>query len=364
MAKDVKSDLRYVLAEKLKKKWHTKIWSISKSLNLDSVYFFWGNRTFGKSLTDGGCPTNPVENWDIAFRDGTELNELQHQAVKLLRNANINKYKNLKLKMGYDEVLGDIELELVNGAGKRLSAYTKKAVIVMFRKGDVGDSLFSDFDYEIKTINKVDADLTKIESYHNLCDLGVAITGIETKEECGILTNRSISYYRLLTDTPSNMNKFVKTALEKQPSSILGDLSIGEINDVLDKRDKKVLPKYINGLRFIDTGEPYLKLGDLTNAFSVSATNEARLAKVIFGRRRDLSKIIRYEEIYDSIRETDGLYGTLASKQKNEVDRKIRDDAIRLNHRIGAMLGLGEEKALVTVEDGIAINHHLLKPKN
>ena len=124
------------------------------------------------------------------------------------------------------------------------------------------------------------------------------------------------------------------------------------------------MPKYINGLRFIDTGEPYLKLGDLTNALSVSATNEAKLAKVIFGRRRDLSKIIRYEEIYDSIRETDGLYGTLASKQKNEVDKKIRDDAIRLNHRIGAMLGLGEEKALVTVEDGSAINHHLLKPKN
>ncbi|MBQ7802507.1 hypothetical protein IJ380_01400 [Candidatus Saccharibacteria bacterium] len=364
MTEEVKYELRYVIAEKIKRKWHTKVWTISKDLNLDSVYFFWGNRTFGKSLSDGGNPTNPVEDWDVTFRDGTELNDLQHRAIKILRSVNFKKYKNLKLRMRYDEVLGDIELELVNGAGGRLALYSRKAVTIMFRKGDVHDSLFSDADFEVKYKDKVDADFLEVSSYHNLSDLGIVVSGIETEESNGATIDCPVSFYRLLTDTPENMRKFVKTALAKQPSSVVEDLSVDEINDILEARGQKALPIYIDGLRFIGTGEPHLKLGDLTIAFSEEATNEAQLADAIFGKRRDLSKAISYHELYDYIQHQEGAYDSLSKSEKAKVIKSYKQQMRQLNYRIGSMLGLGKEKALTPVLDGIAINHLLLKPKN
>lgn len=364
MAEEVKCELRYVLAEKIKRKRRTKVWAIPRDLNLDSVYFFWGNRTFVKSLRDGGNPTNPVEDWNVAFRDGTELNDLQHRAVKMLRSVNLKKYKNLKLKMLYDETLGDIELELVNGAGGRLALYSRKAVTIMFRKGDVHDSLFSDADFEVRYKDKVHADFIKVSSYHNLSDLGIVVSGIETEENNGTTIDRPVSFYRLLTDTPENMRKFVKTALAKQPSSVVEDLSVDEINDILETRGQKVLPTYIDGLRFIGTGEPHLKLGDITIAFGEEATNEAQLADAIFGKRRDLSKKILYHELYDYIQQEEGAYDSLPKDEKSKVIKDYKQRMRQLNYRIGSMLGLGKEKALTPVLDGIAINHLLLKPKN
>ncbi|MBR2543598.1 hypothetical protein IKF03_03350 [Candidatus Saccharibacteria bacterium] len=366
MVKDVNSKLRHVDANYFgKRKPLTAVWPIPAKCNLDDVHFNfmeYRNHWDEKGKRE---PIYPLEDWSekITIQDGFELAELDKQARKVFADVNPCKYKNLKLKISYDEVLGDIELELVNGAGQRMAYYSKKATLVTFRKSDVHDSVFSAGDTVIEVIDG-DPVETDFISYHNLDDLRVAITGIETVEKNGVVSDETILYYRLLTDTPRNIKKLVRSALNKLPSNAISDLSDSEVNEVLDNRGKKVLPKYINGLRFIGGGEPYLKLGELTNAFSVDAKNEARLAKVIFGERRDLSKTIFYEEIYDSVNESYGLYGSLSDSQKKAENKRLRDDMGRLNHRIGSMLGLGEKKALVSVEDGIAVNHHLLKPKN
>ena len=365
MAEDVTSKLRSVSVEQIKnRKYFTKVWSVPARCDLKYVCFNWNNcPTLSIPFNERGKIIYPLDGLDITSRDSCELEELEKQAMRMLSKVNLSKYKNLKLKISYEEPLGDIELELVNGAGRRVAYYSRKANTVMFRQSDVHDSLFSAGDIVDEII---DGELveTGFISYHDLDDLDTVISGIESVEEDDMMFEKPVMYHRYLTDTPSNMKKFIRNALAKQPSDTVGDFSDTEINEILDSKGKKVLPKYINGLRFIGTGEPHLKLESQTVAFSEDAENEKQLADAIFGRRRDLSKKIDYHEIYDYIQKQEGAFDSLPKEEKAKVKKDYKQRMRQLNSRIGSMLGLGEEKALTSVFDGIAVNHHLLKPKN
>jgi len=78
-----------------------------------------------------------------------------------------------------------------------------------------------------------------------------------------------------------------------------------------------------------------------------------------------------YEEIFETLEGKNAKndeFARIAGRKWLELDKKERENYIRdykqrmrqLNYRLGAMFGLGENKALVSVDAGIAIDHRLL----
>lgn len=118
MAKDVTSRLRSVSVEQIKnRKYFTRVWSVPAKCDLNYVCFNWSNcPTLSIPFNERGKIIYPLDGLDITTRDGCELDELEKQAMKMLSKAATRKSKNLKLKISYEEPLGDIELELANDA--------------------------------------------------------------------------------------------------------------------------------------------------------------------------------------------------------------------------------------------------------
>lgn len=363
MSKVVKSKFYTIDAEKLKKyrKTFSASWSIPKNLNLDNVFFsplaLSGYNRYRASVRGGEKPIFPVDEWDIIFRDGTELLELECAVRNMLSNFELSKYADLTLKISYEILLGDFTLELANNAtSETLALHSKNSAKVTIcpsiaRK----ESIFS--------------------GVGELSDLLVAIDGEETIENSTLRFDTHITTAKLLiTDTSEVIDDIIRIAIAGQPTTTVEDLTDAELALVAASRGWKLVPRYLNGIKYIGKGQPRLKVGDYVLAFDgEEATKETHLAEVIFGKPRDLSETITYEEIFEALEgkdATDDELARIAGRKWIELedkDRKLyikdyRQRMRQLNFRLGSMLGLGEEKALTSVEAGIAVNYKLLKP--
>lgn len=361
MTKDVNPDKYYTVAvEKLEKyrKVFSTSWNLPQKLSLNNVYINHFRYNYWSALRNKEEPPIFPIDWDITCYDGTELDELERAVLNMLSSFKSSKYDNLTLKISYEEFLGDFTIELVdNTAKKTLASHSKTAVAItvcpsLVRK----ESMFSEAG--------------------ELSDLLVVVNGEETVENYNTTCfGTHISATKLLiTNTPDVIEEIIGIAIGDQPSTVIGDLTNEEIALVLAARGRKIVPKYINGIEYIGKGQPRLKVGDYTLTFDgEEATKETHLAEVIFGKPRDLSETITYEEIFETLEgknAPDDEMARIAGRKWIELEDKERKTCIKdykqrmrqLNFRLGSMLGLGEEKALTSVEAGIAVNYKLLKP--
>ncbi len=362
MPKDVKSKFYTIDAKKLEKyrKVFSASWSIPKNTNFNNVLFsplaLSGYNRWKTSDRGDEKPIFPVGEWDITFRDGTELLELESAVRNMLSGFELNKYADLTLKISYEKLLGDFTLELVNNAtSETLALHSKTSAKVticpsLARK----ESIFS--------------------GAGELSDLLVAIDGEEAIENSTLHFDVHITTTKLLiTDTSEVIDDIIRIAIENQAATTIGELTDAELALVVESRGQKLMPKYLNGIKYVGKGQPRLQVGKRIVTFDgEEATKETHLAEIIFGKPRDLSETITYEEIFETLEGSnilDDEIARIAGRRWVELEDKERKSCIKdykqrmrqLNHRLGSMLGLGEEKALTSVEAGIAINHKLLK---
>lgn len=361
MAEEVKTKFYSVDAKKLGKyrKIFSTFWTIPKDLNLDDIYFCHLHYNYWKALANkSGDPIFPVDEWDISFRDGTELLELERATRNMLSGFELDKYTNLTLKISYEKLLGDFTLELVDETAKKtLALHSKTSAVVTISPSLVREeSMFSEAG--------------------ELSDLLVAINGEETVENNNALRfdTHITSTKLLITDAPGVINDIIRIAIGEQPSATIGDLTDAELALVVASRGQKLVPRYLNGIEYIGKGQPRLRIGGLVVAFDgEEATKETHFAEIIFGKPRDLSETITYEEIFETLEgknAPDDEMARIAGRRWVELEDGERKTCIKdykqrmrqLNFRLGSMLGLGEEKALTSVEAGIAVNYKLLKP--
>ena len=362
MAKDVKTKFYTIDVEKLEKyrKTFSTSWSIPKNLNLDNVSFspfaLSGYNGWKASARGDEKPIFPVGEWDIIFRDGTELLELESAVRNMLSGFELNKYADLTLEISYEELLGDFTLELVNNTtGETLALHSKiSAKVTICPSLARKESIFSESG--------------------ELSDLLVAINGEETIENSSLRFDTHITSTKLLiTETPEVIDDIIRIAIVCQPATTVEDLTDAELALVVASRGWKLMPRYINGIKYIGKGQPRLQIGELVVTFGgEEATKETHLAEIIFGKPRDLSEAITYEEIFETLEdgnaENDEIakavgrkWMNLSKKERIECIRDYKQRTRQLNFRLGSMLGLGEERALTSVEAGIAVNYKLLK---
>lgn len=325
---------------------------------------------------------NPISGWNILIRDGTEVHDLELAIKKFLSNAQLANYygsSKPKLKIKFELNLGEIWISLIdNVATQELASFTRTAEAITTRFSNAHPSIFAEYD-ELYDLSVLVHGSTTFKSSE-----ATIVTTTQVKNDQSKKTsikvkkpriNKTINttYLQFLTGEKAEIDKILAIFLNHQNGKIISDLSDDELALILQSRSRKMLPSTINGLRYIGKGQPRLVLGKYVLPFDgEEATKEANLAEIIFGKQRDITETVTYEEIFETLEgknaENDEFAQIAGRKwldlDKNEQKSCIKDYKQRmrqLNYRLGAMLGLGETKALVAVDSGIAIDHRLLQ---
>ncbi len=406
MSEDVKTELLTISAKKIPKHFFETEWEIPRKLDVNAIHL--GDYTPSFSHQNEMI-VNPVTNWDIPIRYGFELYDLESALRWFLSELQAVEYYGVskpKLKIKFELNLGEIWIVLIDEtSGRELASYVRSAEAVTTRLSSMCLSGLAEYDelYDLSVLVhgeirvKGSYVMAKYESkdFSNLKTIKSSI--VEEKVRRPSLMS-DLTYRQLITGEKAVVSNLLTIFMNGQTKERMGELSDAELAFLLQSRGKKMLPASINGLRYIGEGQPRLVLDGYVVPFDgETATKEANLAEVIFGKPRDLTKTITYEEIFETLSGANSLandnVARLEAKERTNLDenklkervenyefaqfasvrwielnkaeqRKCIDDykqrMRQLNYRLGAMFGLGEHKALVSVNAGIAVNHRLL----
>lgn len=340
-------------AECLPKQFFDTEWEIPKDICIDNIQIcdYWSS--FSKrdeSVID------PTSSWKMIFRDGTELKDLESAIKRMLSNAQTMDYYGAdatKMRIKFEANLGEFWLELIDAAtGEIISSYERVAETVTARCSGIYAKMFSECDCEHDDLYDL-----PVVVYAHTTIRSLRTEGSVKKLSTDILMNAF--YSRFLTIKMTEIESILTVFLSGQNKERINELSDEELALLLKKRGRKMLPTSIKGLRYIDGGQPRLILGECITTFNgEEATKEMGLAKVIFGEKRNLSKIITYDEIFEVLEGLDWM--NLSKKEQTVRIKDYKQRMRQLNYRLGAMLGTGDTKILVPAEFGITINHELL----
>lgn len=381
MNEDVKTELVTVSARKIPKRYFETEWEIPEDLDVKTIHLCDYSPSFSHR---NDMIVNPVAGWDVPTRYSFELYDLESalkwfiSEIQRVKNYSISKLK-LRIKLEFN--LGEIWLTLTDGmSGDELASFARTAEAVTTRLSNAFPS--------------------GVAEYDELYDLLVLVHG-ETRisgSYIGSNLEPRIIYRKFLTGEKTEIDSLLTIFMNGQTKERIGELSDAELSLLLQFRGKKMLPLTIRGLRYIGEGQPRLVLDGYVVAFDGDvATKEANLAEIIFGKLRDLTQTITYEEIFETLNGANDMVNSKVAQLESEDRAKLSESEQRerienyervklastrwtdlskpeqrkyiddykqrmrqLNYRLGAMFGLGEIKALVSVDAGIAINHRLL----
>lgn len=379
MNEDVTSKLITIDSKEMPKQFFEVEWKLQDNIDVTTIHL--DNYVPSFSHRDE-VVVNPISGWNILIRDGTEVHDLELAIKKFLSNAQLANYygsSKPKLKIKFELNLGEIWISLIdNVATQELASFTRTAEAITTRFSNAHPSIFAEYD-ELYDLSVLVHGSTTFKSSE-----ATIVTTTQVKNDQSKKTsikvkkpriNKTINttYLQFLTGEKAEIDKILAIFLNHQNGKIISDLSDDELALILQSRSRKMLPSTINGLRYIGKGQPRLVLGKYVLPFDgEEATKEANLAEIIFGKQRDITETVTYEEIFETLEgknaENDEFAQIAGRKwldlDKNEQKSCIKDYKQRmrqLNYRLGAMLGLGETKALVAVDSGIAIDHRLLQ---
>ncbi len=379
MNEDVTSKLITIDSKEMPKQFFEVEWELQDNIDVTTIHL--DNYVPSFSHRDE-VVVNPISGWNILIRDGTEVHDLELAIKKFLSNAQLANYygsSKPKLKIKFELNLGEIWISLIdNVATQELASFTRTAEAITTRFSNAHPSIFAEYD-ELYDLSVLVHGSTTFKSSE-----ATIVTTTQVKNDQSKKTsikvkkpriNKTINttYLQFLTGEKAEIDKILAIFLNHQNGKIISDLSDDELALILQSRSRKMLPSTINGLRYIGKGQPRLVLGKYVLPFDgEEATEEANLAEIIFGKQRDITETVTYEEIFETLEgknaENDEFAQIAGRKwldlDKNEQKSCIKDYKQRmrqLNYRLGAMLGLGETKALVAVDSGIAIDHRLLQ---
>lgn len=340
-------------AECLPKQFFDTEWEIPKDICIDNIQIC----NYWLSFSKRNEPViDPTSSWKMIFRDGTELKDLESAIKRMLSNAQTMDYYGAhatKMRIKFEANLGEFWLELFDAAtGEMLSSYERVAETVAARCSGVYAKMLSECDCEHDGLYDL-----PIAVYAHTTIRSLRTEGNVKKLSTDILMNTF--YSRFLTVEMTEIESILTIFLSRQNKERINELSNEELALLLKKRGRKMLPTSIKGLRYIDGGQPRLVLGECITTFNgEEATKEMGLAKVIFGKKRNLSEIITYDEIFETLEGLDWM--NLSKKEQTVRIKDYKQRMRQLNYRLGAMLGTGDTKILVPAEFGITINHELL----
>lgn len=347
---EVSSKPRTIDAIHLPKRFFDAELEVSRDLNITDIHLGDYIQSFSQRNT---IVINPTAHWDVIIRDGTELKDLESAIRQLLGNAQAAGYygaREMKLKIKFEAVLGEIWLELVDVVANRtISSYTRATETATARCSGVYAKTFTEYD--------------------ELCDIPILVHAKTTMKfvhpqdgasglSAGISMN--VIYSRFLTTKVSKVDVILEIFLSNQSRDKIKEFSNDELSALLKARGRKMLPLSIQGIRYVGDGQPRLVLDEYVATFNGETANkEANLAEVIFKKGRNLSRVITYEEIFEALEGGDWL--DLTAKERDAYIKDCKQRMRQLNYRLGSMLGLGEMRALVPANGGIAINYRLLE---
>lgn len=350
---EVTPKAQIVDAECLPKQFFDAEWEIPKDICIDDIQICDHRLSFSKR---DELVIDPTSSWKMIFRDGMELKDLESAIKQMLSNAQAMGYYGAhatKMRIKFEANLGEIWLELLDTAtDKIISSYERVAETVTAQCSGVYAKMLSECNYEHDYLYDL-----PIVVYAHTTIRSLRTEGGVKKLSIDILMNTF--YSRFLTVKITDIESILAIFLSRQNKERINELSNEELALLLKKRGRKMLPASIKGLRYIDGGQPRLVLGECITTFNgEEATKEMGLAKAVFGKKRNLSEIITYDEIFEIL---EGLDWMDLSKREQTVRIKDYKQRMRqLNYRLGAMLGTGDVKILVPAEFGITINHELL----
>lgn len=359
---DVTPRAQTVDAECLPKQFFDTEWEVPKNLCIDNIQIC----DHRLSFSDRNKPViDPTAKWGVVFRDGTELMDLESAVKQTLSNAQAMNYfgaRETKMRIKFEANLGDFWLEVIDIAtDKILSSYERVAETVTAQCSGLYSKMLEDYD----------------EFFDLRIFVHAHITIRSVRVESGIQkfsTDMSMdaAYPRFFTFKKNEAEVILAAFLSRQNKDRISELSDNELALLLKDRNRKLLPSSIKGIRYIGDGQPRLVLDEYIMPFDGdTATKEANLAEILFGQPRDLAETVTYEEIFETLEgknASDDEMAQFAGRKWLDLGKKERDAFIKdykqrmrqLNYRLGAMLGLGAIKALVSVDAGIAIDHRLL----
>lgn len=380
MDEAVKTELFMIGARKIPKRFFEAEWEIPKDLDIKTIHL--GNYTPSFSHQNE-IIINPVADWDAPTRYGFELYDLESALRWFISELQAVKYYNAskpKLKIKFELNLGEIWIILIDGTSKsELASYVRTAEAVTTRLSNMCPSGLAEYDelYDLSVLVHGEIHVSgsyvttkyKLKDFSNLKTVKTSIIEQEVRRPS---LRSNLAYCQLFTGEKTEIKSLLAMFINGQTKERIGELSDAELAFLLQSRDRKMLPSTINGLRYVGEGQPRLVLDGYIVPFDGDvATKEANLAEILFGQSRDLTKAVTYEEIFETLEgknaENDE-FAQIAGRKWLELSKKEQEAYIRdykqrmrqLNYRLGAMFGLGEIKALVSVDAGIAIDHRLL----
>lgn len=406
MSEDVKTELLTISARKVPKHFFEAEWEVPRDLDVKTIHL--GDYTPSFSHQDDVI-VNPTINWDIPTQYGFELYDLEAALKWFISELQDVEYYNIlkpKLKIRFELNLGEIWIVLTDGmSGQELASYARTAEAVTARLSSMYPSDLAKYDelYDLSVLvhgeTRVTGSYVTVKyKLKDFSDLKTVKESTVTEKIRKPSLRSNLTYYQLFTGGKTEIDSLLALFMNGQTKERIGELSDAELAFLLQSRDKKMLPSTINGLRYIGEGQPRLVSDGYVVPFDGQvATKEANLAEILFGKPRDLTKTITYEEIFETLNGANDVMNDKVAKFEDEKRTNLDENALKervenyeraqlasarwvdlskseqqkciddykqrmrqLNYRLGAMFGLANIKALVSVDAGIAIDYRLL----
>lgn len=258
----------------------------------------------------------------------------RHSLVSFFQNSltKLNDTNKPTLAIKYTSQTEDIEIALMDGVtGEIASSYYTKCIRMTCQKPDLDGNVL----------------LTVLTVYKH------------TLEADDISKSWYSSGSKPLHINYEALNNVVSSATPVTTSSD----SFESLSIKADEMDYRLVPKYINKLKFVESSEPRLVLGDFEVIFKVNNTREVGLAKMLFQKDEEsLYDLIEYDELNEYFSGSEEEWFSMNDGEKKKFKDEMERASRQLGNRIAKMIGSAE--CVISAEKyGLRIKSEFLKPK-
>lgn len=252
-----------------------------------------------------------------------------HLCYSTIRDA-----KNLTLSIKYALPTGDTDILLINAVNNSIIAeYTTKSDQILLDSKKIDG----------KTKNQ----------YTTITSKNTLIVGEDSRSWFS-----STSRYFIF----NSCDELEMLLAKSKPVTTSGD-NFRQLSIKAEELDYRLVPKYINGIKFIDDSEPKLVLKELATLFTVNNTREIDLAKILFQKDDEsLYNLIEYDELSECFSGSEEEWFSMSESEKKKFKDEMERASRQLGNRIAKMIGSAE--CVISAEKyGLRIKSEFLKPK-
>ncbi|MDR0887416.1 MAG: hypothetical protein LBM97_01875 [Candidatus Nomurabacteria bacterium] len=152
--------------------------------------------------------------------------------------------------------------------------------------------------------------------------------------------------------------------ISEQIAEIKGLLADGggvaSLEKELEKQGLRATPKYIDDITFDKVGNSKLIINGKEVVFDGSNVKVVMVAKAVFGRPRNLHKVMSAEELYSWCYPTEDWFN-LSKGERTKFNTDVYQWFRQLNAKVGRAI-TGETDLINKVVGGYQVNQELLKP--